>query len=210
MRCAATWHRETPVCTEAVPGSTAMFRWGPVVAGVSFYLQRDTFKLAIQGHALLEDLIDNGIRSALPGGASREIMRLTFKTRLALAESLAIIAPPTKRLILELGRIRNEFAHGRVRELTAARARELVGPARALFPEMTGPVETLETASPHGILSAALFLAFIAGSESIHAAADDRAQREAAFQAATGPIQSALKSILDTAAVPTPDSNTPS
>jgi hypothetical protein len=169
----------------------------PLVVGLAFYMQRDTFKLAIQGPAMIADLIDDGIKGALPGGAGRRLLRMSVERRLELAESLAIISPPARRLILALDKIRNDFAHIRVRELTQERARALIPLVRALFDEPPAPVGSMEAASPHAILSAALFVAYRTANTSIEAAADQRARREAAFQAATGPIGTALASILE-------------
>ena len=169
-----------------------------VLIGVAFWMEKDTFKLAIRGCSTIEQIVDLGIAEALPRGVPKELAHLTFRIRLALAESLGLITPETRRLVGEL-RIRNAFAHGKIAELELARARALIQPAREVFGIPPLSAETEET--PHLILTGALITAALAARTSIASAAEDRLRREAALEAAvrSTPATTTLSRRLDEA-----------
>jgi hypothetical protein len=50
--------------------------------------ENDVFKLAIRGHAALEDTIDTAIAEGFGGTTPTELRRLPFRTRLVLLEAL--------------------------------------------------------------------------------------------------------------------------
>jgi hypothetical protein len=80
--------------------------------------ERDPFRLIIRGHALIEDVLDAGINSAFTGGTPRELKRIAFSARVALARALELITPELSDAILAVAAVRHEFAHGRHDEFT--------------------------------------------------------------------------------------------
>jgi hypothetical protein len=55
--------------------------------------EQDPFRLIIRGHALIEEVIDEGIDHAFPDGAPRELKNLRLSGRLALANGLDLSRP---------------------------------------------------------------------------------------------------------------------
>jgi hypothetical protein len=150
--------------------------------------ERDVFRLAIRGHAMIEDLIDAGLRGALVGGASSDIMKLQFSRRLELARSLGLIDANTKRLVHELGRIRNEFAHGRTDDLHPERARALVDPLKKVYPGLVGttdnnPMANIDKSTPIEVLRSGLMGGYVAVDAAIKRAERERGERDAALGA---------------------------
>ena len=90
-------------------------------------MENDTFKLAILGHAALEAEIDAAIAEALQGEVPGELRSARFQIRLALAVGLGII-PNRFRGCPTLAKLRNDFAHAKMRDLDrgCARPRERV------------------------------------------------------------------------------------
>jgi hypothetical protein len=153
-----------------------------LIASVRFWTEKDTFKLAIQGCAYFEKVIDAGIEEALPGEMPDEVRHLSARVRLALAEALGLVTPETRRLARALAKIRNEFAHGDISELDLDTARSLIQRTNDVFG--ADPVLTGSEASPHMILTSALITAVAAASTSIAVAVTERARRDAALEAA--------------------------
>jgi hypothetical protein len=90
-------------------------------------LENDVFKLAIRGHAAIETELDAALMEAFVGEAPSNIRALGgFKTRLALAVGLGIIPGRHKTAIEAIAKVRHDFAHGAIRELTPKRARALL------------------------------------------------------------------------------------
>src|SRR3954468_16590803 len=102
--------------------------WNDVV---SFFLEKDPFRLVIRGQSLLEEALNQGIDGALPAGSPPELKRLNFAARLALAQALELITPDLAHAMKGLARIRNEFAHGLGDDITEAHAKataEMIAP----------------------------------------------------------------------------------
>lgn len=144
----------------------------------------DPFRVAIRGHVVLEDIVDEALREMLTGHGSADVMGLQFSRRLALATSLGLITENDRRLVHELGRIRNDFAHGTIEELSLPRAKQLLAPLRAIYPEPAAgrPGVLAEVgATPHRILTSSLMGAFVAINWSIDRARAERSEREQAL-----------------------------
>jgi hypothetical protein len=53
-----------------------------------FLIDKDEFRLVVRGQALVEDILNKGLGSALPAGTPDELKRLSLPARLALAQAL--------------------------------------------------------------------------------------------------------------------------
>jgi hypothetical protein len=105
----------------------------------------DAFKLAIRGQTAIEGSIDAAIAEALVGDVPPELGPTTpFRTRLALAVGLMVIPPTFRDAFKEHARLRNDFAHGKIQELTPARAQELVASLRPLLGQVGPPLADVE------------------------------------------------------------------
>jgi hypothetical protein len=97
-------------------------------------LSEGVFKLAIRGHAAIEAELDAALMEAFIGEAPSNIRALGgFKTRLALAVGLGIIPGRYKAAIEAIAKVRHDFAHGAIRELTPKRGRALLNPRRPRY-----------------------------------------------------------------------------
>lgn len=95
----------------------------------------DEFKLAIRGQTAIESEIDAAIAASFDGPVPRELDPASrFQIRLALLVGLGIVPQQWKPMFEELARVRNDFAHGKINELDAKRARALVVASRLESP----------------------------------------------------------------------------
>jgi hypothetical protein len=90
--------------------------------------ERDAFKLAIRGQTAIEGEVDAAIAEAFVGPMPKDLNHTTvrFQLRLAMLVGLGVIAPEWRPLFTALSNLRNDFAHGKIRELDADRARTLL------------------------------------------------------------------------------------
>jgi hypothetical protein len=94
----------------------------------------DVFKLAIRGHAAIEAELDAALMEAFVGEAPSNIRALGgLETRLALAVGLGIIPGRYKAAIEAIAKVRHDFAHGAILELTPKRGRALLNPRRPRY-----------------------------------------------------------------------------
>ena len=123
--------------------------------------ERDTFKLAIRGQTAIEAEIDAAVADALVGPMPRELQprSVRFELRLAMAVGPGVMPPDWQPMFAALATLRNDFAHGKIRELGAARARELfdtiqerIGPVQPDAP-IGRMIEQLRNGSPREILA---------------------------------------------------------
>jgi hypothetical protein len=84
--------------------------------------ERDPFRFVIRIQVLIEDVLKEGIDTALPAGTPGELKGLRLQARLALAEALELLTPEHVAAIRALAKIRNEFAHDLRDEFTKADA----------------------------------------------------------------------------------------
>jgi hypothetical protein len=89
--------------------------------------EEDPFKLAIRGFAAIEAEIAEAMKDAFPDGVPSEMRRLGFKTRLALAVGLGIVPSQYQGGFSVLAKLRHDFAHGEIQDLSTQRAKALVG-----------------------------------------------------------------------------------
>jgi hypothetical protein len=117
--------------------------WNALLRG-----ERDSFKLAIRGFSAIEADIDTFVEEAfelpLPGGV-RGLGG--FERRLAVASALGVVPGPYVGAVKTLARVRHDFAHGNITELSEERARQLREAFRDVTPEDV--FATLEGADPH-------------------------------------------------------------
>jgi hypothetical protein len=152
--------------------------------------ERDVFKLAIRGHAAVEELINLTIADALGGTTPAELRRLSFPARLALMIAFTPLDDGAARPIAALAKLRNDFAHGDIETLTLDRARSLADVFRPAVPESAH--EFLDSDSPLVILAACVTLAHAlvdAGREAAQMIAD---RKEGALR-----LEADLKQLLD-------------
>jgi hypothetical protein len=142
----------------------------------------DPFTVAIRGHTHLDEVITQAIDASF-GGAPREIRRLNFRTKLALAIALELLPQEYEPFLGALTQLRNDFAHGNIEVLEADRASRLVDTAQRLIGEVDdaviGPVRG---ATPLGQLRFALMVAVVFSVGSIKRAHELRAQQIAALE----------------------------
>jgi hypothetical protein len=91
--------------------------------------ETDTFKLAIRGATAIEAEIDAGIAQLAQGPVPPELQRTRYEIRLAVAIAIGLIPQHDQPLFRAIAKLRNDFAHGKIRDLTDARARELADAA---------------------------------------------------------------------------------
>ena len=87
--------------------------------------EQDLFKLTILGHAAIEERIDAEMAEAFAGNTPTELKRLPLRNRLALFGGLTQMPKKYMNAIATLTKLRNEFAHGQLQELTPERAQAL-------------------------------------------------------------------------------------
>jgi hypothetical protein len=143
----------------------------------------DMFKLAIRGHAAIEDLLERGIAEAFEGEAPAELRRLPFRTRLALFAALVRLPDTYCRAIGLLAQLRHDFAHGRIEELTPQRAEELAAQLRPIGPPAVA--EFYDTGNPRVILVTGLTAAYIAADAAMELAEKRRHDQQAAINLRT-------------------------
>jgi hypothetical protein len=91
----------------------------------------DSFKLAILGLTAIEDEIEKALDNAFAGGFPSEIRG--FSLKLTLAVALGIVASEHGASLSALAKLRNQFAHGEIRELSKERASELASVCEVLL-----------------------------------------------------------------------------
>ena len=159
--------------------------------------EQDPFKLAIRGFAAIEADIAEAMKDAFPGKVPQEIRSTGFTTRLALAVGLGIVPEQYQGGFKTLAKLRNDFAHDEIHDLTAQRAKALVGawPSN-IFPK---PVrDALAEARPRLTLSTVLVAARGAIRVAARAREEERERRARAFQQSA--IAEALRSRIETVA----------
>jgi hypothetical protein len=87
--------------------------------------EEDVFRLAIRGFAVIEDLSAAGIADAFDGSIPSELKRLPFPARLALFGAVTDFTKDNLKPVVALAKLRNDFAHGRLDDLTKQRADKL-------------------------------------------------------------------------------------
>jgi len=86
----------------------------------------DTFTLTIRGHQGVDELLTLALTEVLGQEHNVEIGALRFPLRVELGVALGAFPPDLRRVLLELNRIRNRFAHERSATFEGADAAQLV------------------------------------------------------------------------------------
>lgn len=156
--------------------------------------ERDVFKLAIRGHAAIEDAIDAAIAEGFGGTTPSELRRLPFKTRLALLVALTPLPKSFVKPLDALAQLRHDFAHGRLNELSWERVNDVAKEFRSFLPEpMRGRFEKAAgTGNPIALLVACLLVADVFVEAS---AALARTKRERERKAVK--LQEGIKELLE-------------
>jgi hypothetical protein len=123
--------------------------------------EQDTFRLAILGHAAVEERIDAAISEAFRGSTPGELKGLPFRTRLALFAALTQLPEKYLAALTALAKLRNRFAHGDLDELSSERAKPLVDAFRPLLPDNPDPrmIQALDPTNPRIALATCLLMA---------------------------------------------------
>jgi hypothetical protein len=119
----------------------------------------DLFKLAILGHAAIEELMDAAIAEAFGGQTPAELKRLGFRTRLALLAALTQLPKKYQKALMALAQVRHDFAHGRIVDLTPERGQALADAFVPLLDEGRHPdvrKALTDTSRPRILLIASL------------------------------------------------------
>jgi hypothetical protein len=107
--------------------------------------EEDTFRLVIRGHATVEQAMEDALTAAFNGRLPGEIRSLPFRTRLALLVALEVVFDDHAKAIAAFARLRNELAHGKIHDVTAARARGVLSNVPG---EWSEPLKSLFEADP--------------------------------------------------------------
>lgn len=137
--------------------------------------EEDNFRLAIRGFAVIEDSIAAGIAEAFEGPMPSELKRLPFRARLALFSAVTSFPEQSVKPLIALARLRNDFAHGRLNDLTRQRANSLADEFRKVFPR-TAETILKKAETPHSVLGRCLFMGDVvvdAGRTSVKKRRDD-------------------------------------
>ena len=159
--------------------------------------EQDAFKLAIRGLAAIEAEIEEAMKDAFPDGVPSEIRRLGFNTRLALAVGLGIVPKQFQGAFKVLAKLRHDFAHGELQDLTAQRAKALVGAwPPDIFPKRVR--DALAPASPRLTLQVVLTAARAAVRIAARVRKEEQERRENALR--QSPLLQALRTRVESAA----------
>ncbi|HEX7255130.1 MAG TPA: hypothetical protein VF236_04315 [Gaiellaceae bacterium] len=118
--------------------------------------EQDSFRLGVLGFALIEDSMASGIAEAFEGTMPSELKRVPFKARLALFSAVTATPERFVKPLLALAKLRNDFAHGRLNNLTQHRANSLADELRKPFPKSAQ--EILEGETPHELLASCIWM----------------------------------------------------
>jgi hypothetical protein len=91
----------------------------------------DPFRLVIRAHAAVEQYVKMAIQSRfIDQQVPDELKHLGFTRTLALAISLGLVPPEVKGLSRQFTKLRDDFVHGIISELTSERAKRVFAPCR--------------------------------------------------------------------------------
>ncbi|HZQ65771.1 MAG TPA: hypothetical protein VFA66_11145 [Gaiellaceae bacterium] len=122
---------------------------------VELLRDRDTFRVAIRGFAAIEADVDTFIEEAFESPVPGGIRGLGgFERRLLIAVALGIVPTTFVNPIKALARVRNDFAHRLIEEISDQRLGELRQAYALAMPESA---ESLRTLSPPDVLRFTLF-----------------------------------------------------
>jgi hypothetical protein len=116
-------------------------------------VETDTFRIAIRGHALLEEVMEQGIFDAFAGKMPKELKKPTLPVKFALFRALVLLPEGYVKPMMALTDLRNDFAHGRIKTLTEAKARRLARVWTESFPGAATLEEAAETDEPRMLLN---------------------------------------------------------
>jgi len=146
--------------------------------------EEDVFKLSIRGQAAIDELLSHGIAEAFGGAIPPELRRMPFPTRVALAIALGIGVEHIRGALLANAKVRHDFAHGHIHELSLERAtavaRELEEPAPNLVEAITDGDLPPDPRMIHRVIISVLYASI---QFAIEQARDRRTQQEDAMLA---------------------------
>lgn len=141
----------------------------------------DPFRLVIRGHALIEEVVDQGIDNAFADGMPAELKRLRLAARLSLAQALELITPEVAKAVTTLAKIRNRLAHGVDADVTDEDVRSLL---RVLEP-FAEPDDPWDRYHADYHLGLAIATIWVSARQTVDFALERRADAEAALAAWT-------------------------
>ena len=97
---------------------------------------RDPFRLAIRGVALIDSLLMEATADAFRDGVPPELRRLPLPARVGLARALELIPADLGSAILVLSQIRNQFAHSMMEDMTEEHALKLKAVMAGFLPDV--------------------------------------------------------------------------
>jgi len=156
--------------------------------------ERDTFRLTIRGHALIDEGLDSLLADAfvdkkIPGFLKGP----TFKRKLELGLALGLIPPSLKEPIDRLSALRDKMAHGRISEVSRTQALEVFASVTAVVPSLEEIRESDDSMEPRYFLSLAIFVIWSALANAEQAARERREAIDAALsRAELSPIAVAI------------------
>lgn len=151
----------------------------------------DPFRISIRGQSAIEGAIAEAIEDAFESSANARARSFgQFERQLDLAIALGKIRREHRAAIMASARLRNEFAHGTIDDLSEGRVRELVNEVRQI--EGLDLDDLIERAGrrPTQLLRVALVGIFIVVSSDLDAARRRREQIDVALE------EQALREVL--------------
>jgi len=142
----------------------------------------DPFRLVILGFASLEDQLHGALAEAFDDQLPDELRRSYFKARLALARALTLISDDFRDPLGLLKKLRDDFAHGKLNDLSRSEASRLYAAIKKLAPDVVTQLPTLKDEDPPIILMTFLAILEVGLNADVEDWRERRARREEAMR----------------------------
>jgi hypothetical protein len=142
----------------------------------------DPFRLAILGFASIEHRLNEALAEAFDGELPDELRRSHFKARVALARALTLMPNDFRGPLGRLKKLRDDFAHGKLDDLTPSEAAGLYAAIKELAPDVETHLPGLKDEQPEIILATFLIILEVGLNAVFEDARDRRARQEEAMR----------------------------
>jgi len=138
----------------------------------------DAFRLAILGFARIEEALNEALNDAFGGELPDDLLHTPFKVRVALAEALGLLPDAFRDPLGRLKKLRDDFSHGKLTDLSESQGRELYAAARQLFPDIETQVPALKSERQPEIHLMNLLFMLELGLEAVFDEAEERRENQ--------------------------------
>jgi hypothetical protein len=142
----------------------------------------DPFRLTILGFASIEHRLNEALADAFDGELPDELRRSHFKARVALARALTLMPDDFRGPLGRVKKLRDDFAHGKLDELTRSEAAGLFAAIKEIAPDVETHLPGLKDEQPEIILSTLLTMLEVALDAVFEDARERRATGEEAMR----------------------------